>query len=136
MKLILNVVGLLIILILDACPNTAFPATPTPTPTPRVVKINGPYCAGWMVIPWNEKAPPVACVTPVPTIRPNPQPTLPIDFDEFCRDKGAGEFQGLASLPGGHGVAVLCSKADFLFTKSATPERVNRWPGASGTLPP
>jgi hypothetical protein len=110
-KLILNVIGLLIILLLDACPNTAWPATEVYSCTPF-------------------------CPTSQPTQRPEPQPTLPIDFDEFCRDKRAGAFQGLASLPGGHGVAVLCAKADFLFTKSATPTRVNRWPGASGTLPP
>jgi hypothetical protein len=50
MKWVLNVVGLLIILLLDACPNTAFPATPTPRITPIPLSVLplsfDDYCIG------------------------------------------------------------------------------------------
>jgi hypothetical protein len=92
MKLLLNVVGLLIILILDACPNTAFPATPTPP---------GVYYTS-------------------PKITPIPESVLPIDFPGFCAQHRAGAYTGLVSTS--RGVYIVCSHGHaWLFTKVGVP---------------
>jgi hypothetical protein len=93
-------------------------AIATPAPSPTI--ICGPFVG----------TPPPDCG------EPRPAPTVPIDFDAFCHDNHAGGFQRIFSLPDKSGVAIACSRADFIFTKSAVPQRVDRWPGAVETARP
>jgi hypothetical protein len=111
---LLNPLALLMLLLIAAFPNVAWPVTPSPLP-------NG-VCSG----------PPPGVHTYPCAPRPAPQPTLPVNYDEFCASRHSGAYQGLATSPA-LGVVVMCEKADYRFYRSAVPTKWPRFPDAKAT---
>jgi hypothetical protein len=107
---LLNPLALLMLLLIAAFPRVAWPVTPSPVPT--VDCVSG--CAALHLT------------------KPIPQPTLPVDFDQFCASRHSGAYQGLATSPT-LGVVVMCEKADWRFYRSAVPTKWPRFPDAKAT---
>jgi hypothetical protein len=42
---------------------------------------------------------------------PSPQPTIPIDYDAFCAQRGLGHYEGWISNKDTDGVILICEKA-------------------------